>query len=81
MAREILRDDDNYGEFCYNNDYLTKHGSRRYTAEIIYRWLTNDNEFAENHTGLEDVMIERKIFLFCVERNPEIDGRLWRDKV
>ena len=81
MARETLRNDDNYGEFCYNNDYLTKRGGRRYTAEIIYRWLKNDNEFAENHTGLEDVMIEREIFLFCIERNPKIDGRLWRDKV
>jgi DNA polymerase III epsilon subunit-like protein len=81
MAREILRNDDNYGEFCYHNDYLTKRGGRRYTAEIIYRWLTDANTFEESHTGLEDVKIEREIFLFCIERNPEIDGRLWRDKV
>lgn len=80
MAREILRNDDSYGEFCYNNDYLTKRGGRRYTAEIIYRWLTGVNDFEECHTGLEDVKIEREIFRFCVERDPEIDGALWVKK-
>jgi hypothetical protein len=77
MARQILKNNDNYGEFCYNNQYLTSRGIRRYTAEIIYRWLTQNLDFTESHTGLEDVQIERKIFEFCLESNPEIDGRLW----
>ena len=77
MSRQILKNNDSYSEFCYNNDYLTKNGQRRYTAEIIYRWLTDSVEFEESHTGLEDVKIERKIFEFCLTENPEIDGRLW----
>lgn len=77
MSRAILKNDDNYGEFCYQNDYLTARGVRRYTAEIIYRYLTGENCFEESHTGLEDVKIERKIFEFCLATCPEIDGRLW----
>jgi hypothetical protein len=77
MSRQILKNNDSYSEFCYNNDYLTKNGQRRYTAEIIYRWLTDSVDFEESHTGLEDVKIERKIFEFCLTENPEIDGRLW----
>lgn len=79
MSREILKNDADYGEFCYENDYLTARGCRRYTAEIIYRWLSGCGDFEESHTGLEDVKIEREIFKFCLEKSPEIDGRLWRD--
>ena len=79
MAREILKNNESFGEFCYQNDYLTKRGQRRYTAEIIYRWLTGDNDFEESHTGLEDVKIETEILKYCLSVNPEIDGRLWRE--
>ena len=77
MARQILKKDENYGEFCYNNDYISKNGQRRYTAEIIYRWLSGLHDFEESHTGLEDVEIERQIFEYFVSENPEIDGLLW----
>ena len=60
--------DEEYAEFCYKNDYLTSRGVRRYTAEILYRFITNDNNFIESHTGLEDVMIEKEIFVECMRR-------------
>lgn len=80
MSRQLLKGNDDYGTFCYENDYLTTRGCRRYTAEIIYKWLTNNKEFEESHTGLEDVRIERKIFEYCLTQDPEINGQLWKDK-
>lgn len=77
MAREVLKDSDNYRKFCKDNGFVCKNGTPRYTAEVIYRWLTGDTEFIESHTGLEDVLIEAKIFAFCRSVNPEIDGLLW----
>ncbi len=77
MSREVLKEVDEYGEFCYNNDYLTKRLCKRYTAEIIYRFLTNNLDFEESHTGLEDVLIEKEIFKYCMAKKPEIDGILW----
>lgn len=79
MSREVLKNNDNYSTFCWDNNYLTKRMIRRYTAEIIYRFLTNNVEFEESHTGLEDVMIEKEIFVFCVSEKPEINGALWED--
>lgn len=76
MAKATFNDE-KYNSFCYYNDYLTKRGKNRYTAEIIYRYLTNNNNFIESHTGLEDVLIEKDIFVYCMRSNPEIDGRLW----
>lgn len=77
MAREVLKSNSDYENFCYHNGFLTKRMCRRYTAEILYKFLTNDLDFEESHTGLEDVEIEKEIFAYCVAQNPQIDGALW----
>lgn len=80
MAREVLKHDNNYRQFCLDNGYVTSRNVSKYTAEVIYRYISGENEFIESHTGLEDVKIEKEIFLYCLKQNPEIDGRLWRPK-
>lgn len=77
MARKVLRNNESYTTFCWENEYLTKNMRIRYTAEIIFKWLSQNPSFEESHTGLEDVEIERQIFEFLLSENPEIDGRLW----
>lgn len=79
MARQVLKEVEEYTTFCWENEYLTKNMRIRYTAEIIYKWLSGNADFEESHTGLEDVKIERMIFEYCMNKNPEIDGRLWSD--
>lgn len=76
MAREAFKNDEAYDTFCWENDYLTKRGCKRYTAEILYRFISGDNEFEEAHTGLEDVMIEKEILVECLRRGVE-SGKLW----
>ena len=77
MSREIFGKDEKYGEFCYNNDYISKNGQRRFTAEILFRYLSNELDFEESHTGLEDVKIEKEIMAECFRRIPNINGKLW----
>ena len=77
MSRAVFKDDENYGEFCYRNDFLTKRGCRKYTAEVLYRFLTDDVTFIEEHKGLDDVMIEKEIMSECFKRVTDLDGRLW----
>jgi DNA polymerase III epsilon subunit-like protein len=77
MAKEVFGKDEKYIAFCKSNNYLTSYNKPRFTAEILYRFLTNNNEFVESHTGLEDVEIEMAILLACWERNPSVDGLLW----
>ena len=77
MSRMVLNDVDEYGEFCYSNNYLTKRLCKRFTAEIIYRFITGNIDFEESHTGLEDVLIEKEIFVYCISIMPAIDGALW----
>lgn len=80
MARQVLKTDEAYENFCYNNQYLTKRGCRRYTAEIIYRFISNNNQFEESHTGLEDVLIEKDILAYCLQKMPDVDIHLWKDE-
>lgn len=77
MSRAVLKKNDDYSTFCWNNNYLTSRMVRRYTAEIIFRFLSKNNEFEEAHTGLEDVMIEKEIFKYCLEKEPDLNGALW----
>ena len=76
MAREVFKANEEYDTFCYENGYLTKRGAKRYTAEILYRFITGENDFEESHTGLEDVMIEKEIFAECMRRGCT-NGKLW----
>lgn len=77
MSREVLKDDDEYGEFCYNNDFLTSRLGKRFTAEILFRFITGCLDFEEAHTGLEDVLIEKEILKYCINKKPTINGKLW----
>jgi DNA polymerase III epsilon subunit-like protein len=73
MSREVLSKSDEYGEFCYNNDFLTKRLCKRFTAEIIFRFLTGCLDFEEAHTGLEDVMIEKDILAYCFRQHKKMN--------
>ena len=77
MSREVLKNNLSYEEFCHTNNYVTKKNCKQFTAEVIYRFLTNNIDFVESHTGLEDVLIEKEIFVFCIAAMPEINGALW----
>lgn len=77
MAREVFANDEQYTTFCKVNNYITKRGCVKLTAEILYRFLSGNNHFEESHTGLEDVLIEKVIFTKCLEKNSNIQGRLW----
>ena len=79
MARQVLGNDETYKQFCIDNGFV--YGSEekpkcRYTAEIIHRFLTGDLDFIEEHTGLEDVLIEKEILAYCLSKGLET-GKLW----
>ena len=77
MARDLFKGDEKYIAFCGENNYLTTYGKPQFTAEVIYRYLTNDTTFVESHTGLEDVQIETQIFVECLRKNPNANIFFW----
>lgn len=77
MAREVFGKDEEYLRFCEENEYLTKLSKPRFTAEILFRFLSGENDFEEKHRGIDDVLIEKEILFECLKRKPEINGKLW----
>ena len=54
-----------YKKFCAENGYYTAKGNCQLTAEVCYRFLTNDTSFIEEHTALADSEIEVEILRAC----------------
>ena len=65
MARETICQREDYIKFCKNNGYMTKHYTPRprETAEILYRYISGNNDFIEVHKGFDDILIEKEIFV------------------
>ena len=77
MANDAICKQKTYKKFCEENGYLTKKGQVRKTAEILYRYITKNNDFTESHTGLEDVMIEKEILAHCFRQHKAMRKKLY----
>ena len=77
MANDTICKQKTYKKFCEENGYLTKNGQVRKTAEILYRYITKNDDFIESHTGLEDVMIEKEILAHCFRQHKSMRKKLY----
>lgn len=77
MARQVIATMPSYQKFCERNGFVTKTGKPQLKAETIYRFLKQDLEFVEKHTGLEDVMIEKEILAYCYRKHKKMERKLW----
>lgn len=77
MSRDVLKTMPTYKRFCQENGFMTKNNQCRYTVEIIYKFITQNLDFEESHTGLEDVMIEKEILAYCYKQHKAMRKGLW----
>lgn len=71
MASDTIGKQKMYRDWCERNGYMTKHKTPRpqFKAEVLYKYISGNNDFVESHTGLEDVMIEKEIFVHCINQH------------
>lgn len=79
MAQDTICKQKTYERFCKKNGYCMKSGKVRATAEILYKYISGDNDFTEEHTGLEDVLIEKEIFAKCMAQHKKMRKDVWGD--
>lgn len=77
MARDVVAKTPSYKTFCKENGYMTKNNQPRLTAEILYRYISGEEDFIESHTGLEDVLIEKEILAYCYRKHKKMQKTLW----
>lgn len=73
MAEDTICKQKTYIEWCRAHGYMRSTNRPRATAEILYRYIMNSEDFIESHTGLEDVMIEYKIFVHCCRQHKKME--------
>ena len=77
MAQDTICKQKTYIKWCKANDFCAKNGRPRATAEILYKYITQDEFFTESHTGLEDVLIEKEIFAKCMAQHKKMRRSAW----
>lgn len=76
MAEDTICKQKSYIRFCEKHGFM--YGKRpRKTAEILYRYILDNPEYSEQHTGLEDVMIEKEIFARCMRQHKKMRVGAW----
>lgn len=79
MAQDTICKQATYIRWCEHNGYVQKNGKVRATAEILYRYITLKEDFIEDHTGLEDVLIEKEIFAKCMAQHKKMRKNVWNN--
>lgn len=69
MAEDVICKMPTYLKYCEANGYMLANGRPRKTAEILYRFISCDDNFMEAHTGLADVLIEKEILRYCYKQH------------
>lgn len=77
MANDVVKNTPTYQRFCIENGFLTKNGRVQMKAETIYRYILQDTDFIESHTGLEDVKIETIIMAYCYRKHKKMRQALF----
>ena len=72
MAYDTICKQKSYIEWTHENNYLTTHGKPMATAEVLYKYISGDDNFNEVHCGLDDVLIEKEIFAHCIAQHKKM---------
>lgn len=65
--RQTIGKTEKYVNWCKEHGFMTRHTKPRprVSAEVIWKFLTENTEYTEKHTGVDDTEIEAQIFLAC----------------
>lgn len=80
MVKTTICAKKSYRQFCESNGYMTKHKTPRpqTKAEVLYRFITNDTDFVEEHRAIYDARIESKILAECFRTHKKMEKNLWK---
>lgn len=72
--------DEKFFDFCEKNNEFTENGNYSTRAETVFRYISENYDFEEEHTALSDSVIEAEILQKMTERgaNIEIDYQVLR---
>lgn len=76
QAATIVTGTKKYVRWCYERGYLTDSGNPQTNAEVVYRYISDETDFSEDHTALSDAFIELKI-LKRIDKRKQKKSKKW----
>lgn len=78
MVKDTIYNRPTYYNFCFKYGNVTKHKKPRcqMKAETVKRYMDNNPFYTEEHTGLEDVLIEVEILAKCFSTHKKMRREL-----
>jgi hypothetical protein len=74
----FISNTEDYKFFCETNELFTESGNYSASAESVYKYITRNLDFVEEHTALADSEIESEILLHCVKTYGAILGEHYK---
>jgi hypothetical protein len=68
FVSEFISNTEDYKFFCETNGLFTDSNNYSASAESVYKYITKNLDFVEEHTALADSEIESEILFECVDR-------------
>lgn len=65
-VHQSIAQTDEYKAFCDEIKSYTENGNYSTTAEIVYKYITNNRDYVEEHTALADSLDELQILDYCI---------------
>lgn len=83
MACNALLNRITYVKFALKNGLISPSDNLLTSAEATYKYITKNADFSEEHTGLEDVLIEVEIMAYCYRQHKKLETKInrlcWRE--
>ena len=72
-----------YIEWCQQYGHVTDKGNIKSTAEVIYKYITNNHEHEEEHTAYSDTVEEAAVLQYCIDsyKDKEDFDLIWKEAV
>ena len=71
-AHKFIVNED-YLAYCEEHELFTETGNYSTTAEAVYRYISDDDDFNEEHTALHDSEIETDILFYTIDKGADIE--------
>lgn len=79
LAKQVLFTQKTFVKFAEKNNLYTPSGKRlSNTAETAKKYIDFNPYYVEEHTGLEDVKIEKEILVICWRQHKKMNGFITR---
>ena len=78
MATQVICSQKTYFKNAIANNWISEKGNLQTSAELVFAYISNNPDFQEEHSGLEDVTIETKIMAKCFTQHKKMKTNIYR---